>query len=351
MIGPPLHSRGGIATVIQNIFATDFAGKNSLMHFSVYLAESGRFLMILFFLKSITHLLFLVLFNSVSIAHVHVASRGSYFRKSLVIRLLKLFRIKVILHLHGGGFAYFYANECGDKLRKHIVNTFMMVDRVIVLSSQWLSWANQTFPISSHFTVIHNTVVPLMTNGVERSRGSIVFLGRLSNAKGVDDLLHAFKLVKIACPEAVLFIAGDGDVENYKIIASDLDLSNSVIFLGWISGSEKIRVLESADVYCLPSYNEGFPMGVIEAMSIGIPVVSTFAGGIPDAITNGVDGLLVDAGDRDSLASALINIIRDRELNNRLSKAGKQKYDACFSQQAIIPKLQVIYDDLLTHKQ
>ena len=118
------------------------------------------------------------------------------------------------------------------------------------------------------------------------------------------------------------------------------------MFLGWISGDKKLSVLRTADIYCLPSYNEGFPMGVIEAMSANVCVVSTYAGGIPDAIESGKDGLLVNAGDVEALAQALIKLIQDRELNAQLAQSGKAKFENNFSQQAILPQLQFIYDRL-----
>ncbi|MGL4830369.1 MAG: exopolysaccharide biosynthesis glycosyltransferase VpsI, partial [Vibrio sp.] len=101
------------------------------------------------------------------------------------------------------------------------------------------------------------------------------------------------------------------------------------------------------DIYCLPSYNEGFPMGVIEAMSGEIPVVASYAGGIPDAITDGEQGRLVEAGDVTGLAQALGDLIELRAENQRLAKAGKQKFLNHFSLQAVMPRLQSLYDELL----
>ncbi len=113
-----------------------------------------------------------------------------------------------------------------------------------------------------------------------------------------------------------------------------------------MTGEHKVNLLNSSDVYVLPSYNEGFPMGVLEAMSSGVAVVSSTAGGIPDAISNHEDGLLIEPGDVDALAEALIEMISNRKMNYDYSLNAKIKFDNCFSINAIEPQLNDIYEKL-----
>jgi len=312
------------------------------------LGRLGALSSALLYLAALLKVIAYLLFYKVGVVHIHMASRGSYLRKSIVVRLVKLLKGSVILHLHGAEFREFYENECSQKEQTHIRQTFEMSDLVIVLSSQWIHWARATFKKSDHIRVLYNAVP---NNELDRSQvnvGSIVFLGRLGQRKGVSDLIHAFSKVKVACPEAKLELGGDGEIERYKNEVKKLNLGDSVGFHGWISGVEKKRLLAKADIYCLPSYNEGFPMGVIEAMSAGISVVSTKAGGIPDAIADMKDGLLVDAGDVDALASALIKLITDRELNSTLSKSAQSKFNEQFSIGTIIPRLNDLYGEVLS---
>ena len=346
MIGPKREGKGGVSTVINSYFKMGFIEENSIKLLTVNRSGASHLSMMIFFAFSLIRLLFILGMYKVELVHIHMASRGSYSRKSLIIRLLKFFDIKVILHLHGAEFRDFYAGECSEKKQQHIRNTFMMVDKVLVLSTQWLDWAAVTFPSTEHFQVLYNSVIPIANNGSDSQIGKVVFLGRIGERKGAGDLIRAFQKVKAKCPNAKLELAGDGDIEKFTALASELDISDSVMFLGWISGDKKLSVLRSADIYCLPSYNEGFPMGVIEAMSANICVVSTYAGGIPDAIESDKDGLLVNAGDVEALAQALIKLIQDRELNAQLAKSGKIKFENNFSQQAILPQLQSIYDSL-----
>jgi glycosyltransferase involved in cell wall biosynthesis len=278
-----------------------------------------------------------------------MASRGSYLRKSLIVRLVKVLGGKSIIHLHGGGFREFYGDNSARK-QAHIRKTFEIADAVIVLSSQWVSWAKSTFEKSDHIRLIYNAVPPLELNRDHINVGEIAFLGRVNDHKGVSDLIKAFAVVKASCPIATLKIAGDGNVEQYQAEVELLGLSESVSFLGWVAGSDKDALLSQADIYCLPSYKEGFPMGVLEAMSAGVPVVASRAGGIPDAIENGKEGVLFDAGDIDALSHALISVINDRELNQSCLMAARAKFERKFSTKAVMPQLDSLYAELLNEK-
>lgn len=219
--------------------------------------------------------------------------KGSYRRKSVIIRLVKLLKGKVILHLHGAEFRDFYRDECNMVQQRHIRHTFALADHVLVLSTQWLAWLQEVIGRTQGVSVLYNAVPSLALDRHLAQPGRIAFLGRLGTRKGVGDLIQAFALVKQRCPEAQLYLAGDGEIETYQAMAEQLGLNGSVHCLGWIAGEAKLKLLTQTDIYCLPSYNEGFPMGVIEAMSAGIPVVASRAGGIPDAISDGEQGRLI----------------------------------------------------------
>ncbi|CRZ56623.1 putative polysaccharide biosynthesis protein [Vibrio cholerae] len=283
----------------------------------------------------------------VGIVHIHMSSRGSYRRKSVIIRLVKLLKGKVILHLHGAEFRDFYRDECNMVQQRHIRHTFALADHVLVLSTQWLAWLQEVIGRTQGVSVLYNAVPSLALDRHLAQPGRIAFLGRLGTRKGVGDLIQAFALVKQRCPEAQLYLAGDGEIETYQAMAEQLGLNGSVHCLGWIAGEAKLKLLTQTDIYCLPSYNEGFPMGVIEAMSAGIPVVASRAGGIPDAISDGEQGRLIEAGDVVALAQALGDLIEQRAENQRIATAAKQKFAENFSLQAVIPRLQTLYDELL----
>ena len=94
-------------------------------------------------------------------------------------------------------------------------------------------------------------------------------------------------------------LAGDGDVEGVRQLAAPL--GDAVRVLSWIDPAERDRLLEASDVFVLPSHAEGLPMALLEAMAAGLPVIVTPVGGIPDAVTQGVDGVYVPPGDVEQL--------------------------------------------------
>lgn len=351
MVGTSLDGQGGIATVQKGYLEVGFFERNNVIpvvtHSSKY--QNRKIAASLLFFCSLAKIIFHLIFSNVSIVHIHMASRGSYARKSFIVRLVKLFNKKALLHLHGAEFREFYSDECSDKKKGHIRKTFMMADTVIVLSTQWVSWLLNEISESVNTKLIHNGVIPLPTNR-QVVPGMILFLGRLGERKGTQDLIRAFKIVKDKIPNASLKLGGDGDIARYRRLVSELGLTESIEFLGWVSGKDKENLLAKADIYCLPSYNEGFPMGILEAMSAKVPVVASTAGGIPDAITHEQSGMLSEPGDIETLAENLVDIIQDRDKNIALSEAAHLRFKANFSLDVIISKLESIYIDLNGNK-
>ncbi|MGL5470013.1 MAG: exopolysaccharide biosynthesis glycosyltransferase VpsI [Shewanella sp.] len=349
MVSTDHKGQGGVATVVSTYADCGFLEANQIKLIASHssLDQANKWRMLLRFMFALCQLLYCFIVYRVGVVHIHMSSRGSYRRKAVIVRLVKRLGGKVILHLHGAEFHDFYrAESCHVQLQ--IQQTFALADHVLVLSTQWLSWVQQTFDRFQGVSVLYNAVPSLDLDRQLAEPGSIAFLGRLGARKGVGDLIQAFALVKQRCPNAQLFLAGDGDLNTYQTLAKRLGVANAVHCLGWISGQAKLNLLSKTDIYCLPSYNEGFPMGVIEAMSAGIAVVASRAGGIPDAITDGDQGRLVNAGDVAGLALALGDLIENRIENQCVAAEGKQKFIENFSLQAVIPQLQTLYDELLT---
>ena len=128
--------------------------------------------------------------------------------------------------------------------------------------------------------------------------------------------------------------------------ASELGLADQVNLLGWVGPDDKPTYLARATVYALPSYAEGLPMSVLEAMAAGVPVVTTPVGGIPEAVTDGVEGFLVEPGDIETLRARLTQLLEDSELAVRMGEAGRRKVKSSFSSAVIMPKLENMYIEL-----
>ena len=347
-IATDINGNGGVATVLTGYQVSGFFDSTNTRLIATHkVGRLGRLGLILNFLLAIAQLIIIFIKHRVGIVHIHMASRGSYSRKSIIVRMSKLLGAKVIIHLHGAEFQVFYNNESSSKKQSHIRSTFNLADKVIVLSTQWQQWLNTIVDTPSKTCVVYNAVPVLSLPQKTEEKDIILFLGRLGKRKGVDDLINAFSLISQKYPNSELHLGGDGDEDFYNKVIVDLKLEGKVKLLGWVSGDDKAQHLANASIYCLPSYNEGFPMGVLEAMSSKVSVVSSKAGGIPDAITDKQEGILIEAGDVDALAGALSDLLGNPELRELYASAAFKKYTDNFSPEVINAQLESIYDELL----
>jgi glycosyltransferase involved in cell wall biosynthesis len=348
MLGTAPDGNGGIATVVNGLVKDGFFRDNRVTYLSTHVSYKSKLGALIKFSGVCINFLYLNVICNVQIVHIHMASRGSYARKSVLIRLASLFGNKIIIHLHGAEFKEFYSDECSYSKQQHIRNSFNLSDKIIVLSTQWRDWVRTIVEEKYKVCVVYNAVPEVVLPSKKLQQENILFLGRLGQRKGVEDLINAFAIVASKFPNSQLRLGGDGDLTHYQAQVTSLGIANQVTFLGWVSGETKNQCLADATIYCLPSYNEGFPMGILEAMSAGVPVVASRAGGIPDAITDKKEGLLINAGDVNSLAEALITMLGDSEKRYEFSAAAKEKYQLNFCPAVIIPQLEAIYQELLS---
>ncbi|NRB80873.1 MAG: glycosyltransferase family 4 protein [Saccharospirillaceae bacterium] len=346
-VATSIDGTGGIATVLTGYKISGFfKSTNTELITSHKIGRLGKVSLLICFFLALIKFIFLFIFYKVNIVHLHMSSRGSYSRKALFTKLAKLFGSKVIIHLHGSEFQIFYSDESSLKKQAHIRDTFNMADKVIVLSTQWEQWMNTIVTDTSKVCVVYNAVPEVKLPNKTEVKKVILFLGRLSKRKGVDDLIHAFFRISKTHPNVVLNLAGDGDLNFYKKLIEDLSLTQHVKLLGWVTGNDKNQCLANATIYCLPSYNEGFPMGVLEAMSSKVAVISSMAGGIPDAITDKKEGLLIDAGNISALADVLSTLLDDPKQREEYTNAALAKYRKYFCPEVINAQLISIYSQL-----
>ena len=184
-------------------------------------------------------------------------------------------------------------------------------------------------------------VHPAFTDREQRypSGKALVYVGRLIHAKGVQDLLRAFELVKQRVPEASLTIVGDGE---YRPALEGL-ADPEVEFLGELPQEKVADVLARADVFVHPSYSEGQPSAVAEASAIGLPVIATDVGGTRELVEDGVNGYLVKPGDTRMLADRILYLFLCEDEAVRMGRVGRGKMLREYQWQAMVDS----YDKLL----
>jgi glycosyltransferase involved in cell wall biosynthesis len=250
----------------------------------------------------------LITHRHVKIVHIHGASKGSFYRKYIFFLLAKyIFRKKVIYHIHGAMYHVFYANASHfvQQRIRHFINT---ADCLIVLSEWWKNYFTENF--NPQMIQIVPNIVSANPSPPPAKQDSgmthFLFLGRIGERKGVYDLLEVLQANRAALQgKYVLELGGDGETEKLQRLITQYQLNDSVKFLGFITGLQKEQRLREADVYLLPSYHEGLPISILEAMSFGLPIISTNVGGIPEVVVPDKNGLLIEPGDHAAIFAAI----------------------------------------------
>ncbi len=156
--------------------------------------------------------------------------------------------------------------------------------------------------------------------------GHVAFVGRLDAVKGVPLLLEAFATARLHHPQARLTIAGDGPARTaLEAQAATLGITPAVRFTGYLDEAAVAALLAEADMLVLPSFAEGLPVVLMEAMASRIPVIATQVAGVPELVENGISGFIVPPGDVESLTRRLEDLLSDPDMCHRMGEAGRQK--------------------------
>jgi glycosyltransferase involved in cell wall biosynthesis len=345
MIGTDPDGQGGVASVVdvyrKHGFFERLGVSYQLTHRGGSLLAKLRCAVVGGFTIAV-----LLLGRRVSLLHAHVSSHGSFKRKAVYLALARWLGVPTVFHLHSGGFKAFVDEDASPLLRRWIVHTLRQSSGLIALSESWATYLRSLAPDARIWVVPNPVDVPAEAVLREGEPGRLLFLGRASRSKGVFDLLHAFAALSPTHPQARLAIGGDGDLAHLQQQIDALGLSQSVEVLGWVSGAAKELELTRCQVYVLPSYHEGLPMGMLEAMVLAKAVVVTPVGGVPEAVQHGVHGLLVAPGDVSGLAHALEQLLVRPELRHALGSAARARVLERFASDGVMRKVRAVYAEL-----
>jgi len=184
--------------------------------------------------------------------------------------------------------------------------------------------------------------------GISNDDIVITFVGRLIYAKGVQDLITAFPGTKNTAPNAKLLIVGDGPYRaELEKLAHQTDCHSSILFLGQKNQAELIEILSTTNIFVNPSYSEGLPTSVMEAASIGLPIIATDVGGTREIITTDKTGILVKARNVGQLAEELCRLLANAELREKLGKSARILTERKFSWDKITGEYINLYTSLV----
>jgi glycosyltransferase involved in cell wall biosynthesis len=334
-------ARGGMAAVVDAYRAQGLFERWPIHCIATH-CDGGAARKILTALKAVVTVIGFLARRRPAVMHVHCALRASFWRKSIFMAIGILAKCPIIFHLHGGAFVEFYEAEC-SKLGQRIIRFFL--DRaacIVVLSERWRTWVRSVSK-TQWVVCIPNPVPAVEERPLMHRENIVLFLGRLERDKGVFDLLDAISGLRMLIPNIELVCAGDGDLESVERYAERLGIRDALSLPGWIGSAQKQSLMDRAAVCVLPSYAEGLPMSLLEAMAAGLPVVATDVGGIPDLVTDGVNGFLFAPGDTATLRRLVRKLMHDPGLGRRIATAARETVRLRFDADRVIAQVEAIY--------
>jgi len=342
VVAPSRKTKGGISSVLISYEQTYVWEKWHCIWIETYIDKSVIYKFV-YFLSGLLKFIFNL--RSAKIIHIHLSESTSTIRKSVFFYIAYLAQKKIIVHFH----AFSPETTINGKYKLMYYNLFRKSDKVIVLSQFWEDEIIRAFGENIvDLEILYNpcNIISQIKNEISVKENYVLYAGALNSRKGYSDLINAFSIVLKKHSDWKLILAGNGEIEKGLSIAKNLNISKKIIFTGWITGEEKDRLFRDAKIFCLPSYNEGFPMAVLDAISYGLPVISTPVGGILDVFTDRVDLSIFEPGDVDTLAKKIIELIEDAEIRNKYIKASINHANNTFNVNAIVNKLDSIYLEL-----
>jgi glycosyltransferase involved in cell wall biosynthesis len=311
-VGPDYKNhRGGIGAVLsiysKNIEPFNFIPTNTY---------KNKWYEVFVFFGSLFKLFFLLLKNrDITIVHIHGAKDGSIARKFFVCFIAKkIFSKKIIFHSHAGAFDEFY--QRGSWLYKYMCRFLINnSEAVIALSDRWDDFFKENFRIKK-IIALRNPVEhkqPLVVKQKNNSPVVFLFLGRIADHKGVFDLMDlVIEEQNSLRGKCKFLIGGNHEVDRLKKTIAEGGIEDLAEYIGWVQDDEKDQYFYMSDYFILPTYHEGMPMTILEALSYGKPVISTPVGSIPEVIEHNKNGFLFPPGNKTQLKKIIFDVLDDR---------------------------------------
>ena len=344
MIVPNPAVKGGIASVVNGYRGSKLEQEYEISYVESY-RNGNKWQKLGKALSGYCSFIWQLVFHRPDIVHIHSSFGPSFYRKMPFIYLSSLRNIPVINHIHGADFEEFYEKASTAKKRR-IGRVYGKCSRVVVLSEEWRNRIERIVPAGRIEILENYCVIPATPYDSGRNMEQVLFLGEIGSRKGCYDIPRIWENVVRQVSSARLIMAGDGDVDQIKSAFADKKISSSVVFPGWVRGKDKERLFRESAVFLFPSYHEGMPMAVLEAMSYGMGIVTTAVGGIPKLIQNGENGYVRQPGDVETISSDVVRLLTDKDRCVVYGSRARDNVKENYSREQHLKRLSEIYESV-----
>ena len=340
MVVPDTDVKGGIASVVNGYRSFDFGEQYQITYVESY-RNGSKIQKLLKALNGYRLFLKELKQDKPDIVHVHSSFGPSFYRKMPFIYISSWRKIPVINHIHGAEFDTFY-EKASPRKKRLIAKVYHKCQMLIALSDEWKDHLKQIVPEENICIIENYCRIPEMIETEKKKQ--VLFLGEIGKRKGCFDIPEICEKAFDAEGAVPVILAGDGDTDQVKDLLKKKEFGKFVQFPGWIRGDVKDRLLRESAIFLFPSYHEGMPMAVLEAMAYGMAIVTTRVGGIPKLIEHEISGFLHEPGDVEGMADSLARLLSDEEKRKKMGMAARQKAVQCYSMERHVEKLLKLYD-------
>jgi len=361
MVGPVPPPYGGIASLIEDMVHSDLSNDYAFELFprsEGYPRGAQGFMgRNLFRIKRFGRFFATAFCGKFDLIHLHCADNLLWGTLIFLI-LARLARTRVILHVQGTDWNEFY--DSIPSWRRWVTRQALSLPAMIVVVYPLWEENIRKLGVKTEVRFVRNLIVPpdlpdkeaveetRKSLGLEKRHFVVLMVGSVGKRKGVFDLLKAVPQVASQDDSIRFILAGGeelpGEMAQIAEIIRGGRMETWVKALGEVKREEVPRLLGSAQAFILPSHNEGMPLAILEAMRCRVPVISTFAGGIPETIENEVSGLLIHPGAPDEIVRAVLRLRRDPDLRQRLTERAAEVFEERFAFPRGIAEIRSVYD-------
>ena len=348
--GPHRAAVSGVSTHVNLLMDSSLGEDFELVHFQVGSEgrDEGPLARWLRLAVSPFVLAATIVFRHASIVHLNTSlNTRAYWRDLAYLLVARALGARVVYQVHGGDLPEcFFASAAAQRFLRW---TLGLPELVVVLAQCELA-AYREFVPQQDVVALPNGIDCRPFGGVPtvESRKSeplrLAYIGRIAREKGLYETLQGLRLAHELGVDARLVIAGAGSEEaRLRRYAVALGVGQRICFVGPVFGPDKVKLLAGADLMLLPSYSEGLPYALLEAMAAGVPVIATPVGAIPDVVSHGIHGFVVPPRDGKAIAEALVTLAGDRERLSWMSRACRRRIRAAFSVDRLAQELSLHY--------
>jgi O-antigen/teichoic acid export membrane protein/glycosyltransferase involved in cell wall biosynthesis len=326
MVGAHLtRTLGGITTMIKEILNSPLAEEFEFRHIESQADESGRIGKLTLAIEALVKFVAAILLWRPHVAYVHVGGNASLYRKIPFIALARLLGCQAVTHFHAGDFDFYYDKQ--SRFGRWLIRRGLGLSHRLIAVSEALGKRLHELEHGKKVSVVPNGIETAVF-GVQRASSTgcvrLLFVGAMGRLKGERDLTSALNAVVPFEPSLRVMMLGHG-VEKIRPSLERSVAWPRIEHLGPVAADQRISFFKHADIFVLPTYAEGMPVSVLEAMAAGLPVITTPVGGIPELIEDGVEGFLISPGDVQALEDRIALLVGDAKLRQRMGARARLK--------------------------